>query len=124
MQHCCITTFCPYFRLVKGRYTIQSKRIAALLLMVIFIVIQIGKTLHTHSHSTQLFPNHAAGEVKQSGDCQICDFHLTKDCDGESAIIEAYVMKAFPTLCSYFLSFLTASIGLIYADRGPPTQSI
>jgi queuine/archaeosine tRNA-ribosyltransferase len=116
--------FCAYFRLVNGRYTIQSKRIAALLLMVIFVFIQVGKTLHTHSYSYQCFPYNAAQEIKQSADCQICDFHFSKDCDGERAFIEADVIKEFPILCSYFQSFLTASIGLIYADRGPPTQSI
>jgi hypothetical protein len=117
-QHCCKSYFFLYLRPVKRNNTILQKLLAFLLLMV-FLFIHVAKAVHRHERAATGFSFEL--KVQKSGDCAVCDYHLTKDADLQTANIESAqdVLSASCNIVCY-QSRLTSSIGLSYSDRGPP----
>jgi hypothetical protein len=98
--------------------------LTALLLLVVFLAVHIGKALHTHN--VVIATEKVSTEAKHTiaaPDCSICDYHLAKDSAIDFSIVAvATVQEPVLHIMSY-QSRHTASIGLSYADRGPPSKA-
>lgn len=81
---------------------------------------QLGKALHQHSHTAKPHPYIAGQELKAVSYCAVCDFHFSKDYDHDAITCAVPAIRVYALYICHFRSFLTASIGLVYADRGPP----
>jgi hypothetical protein len=102
---------------------IQARQFAAALLLLVFVFIHLGKALHIHRHSVQQYRTEAAQEFKVANDCAVCDFHFSKDGDPVPVAITFAAPVGFSNFTCCYQSFNTASIGLVYADRGPPASA-
>ena len=104
---------------MNPKATIKRKLIAACLL-VVFLVITVVKLFHSHEASGAVNYSLDIQQIEKSSECSICDYHFTKDTD--------YSVVAFAPKSPEFISVtqicyesrITSSIGLSYADRGPP----
>ena len=89
-------------------------------MLAVFLVITVVKLFHSHEALGAVNYSSGIEQVEKSSDCSICDYHFTKDSD--------YTVVEFATKTPEFISFIqicyesriTSSIGLSYADRGPP----
>jgi hypothetical protein len=103
-----------------NKKAIIQKQLTAFFLLVVFLFIHAVKVLHAHERNTSTCQEWSVSKVVEKGHCSICDYHFTKDAHNDFIIIELF-HKQLPTL--YFISYQsrkTSSIGLNYADRGPP----
>jgi hypothetical protein len=111
-----------YFRGVNRKTTIKKQLISGCLLAV-FLFISIVKISHTHETiDATNFPN-TIEHVETSSSCSICDYHFTKDADFEVPIFILAKPQTFLVTYTSYQSRITSSIGLNYADRGPPALS-
>jgi hypothetical protein len=105
---------------VNKNATIQ-KQVTAFFLLAVFLFIHAAKVLHSHeSNAASCQEWNATTLLEKSSHCSICDYHFTKDAHNDVVQI-VLTPKQQPSL--YFISYQsrkTSSIGLNYADRGPP----
>lgn len=104
---------------MNAKSTIQ-KQLLALLLIGVFLFIHVGKAFHSHELLGNTDNVCQTGQVSKSNDCSVCDFHFTKDT--EHQIITVNTEHPTPILVqhAFLQSRKASSIGLSYADRGPP----
>src|SRR3712207_988116 len=95
--------------------------VAAVLLLGLFMTVHVAKALHTHTGAST-FTKLADGKetIQSSKDCATCDYHFTKDSSSEIISFELVEPTAYQQLFFFYKSYLFASIGLHYSDRGPP----
>jgi hypothetical protein len=99
--------------------TIKQKLIAGCLL-ALFLFITISKLLHSHD---ALSDAQVSGieKVEAKSACPVCDYHLAKDVAFETT---TFPLEKLQAPSSHFIFYQTrgsSSIGLSYADRGPPS---
>jgi len=99
--------------------TIKRQLIAGCLLLVFSFIIA-AKLFHSHETiTTTNVSSHIEG-VEKSSDCAVCDFHFSKDADAAYQYVFEPVLPFNSTFLVSFQSEDASSIGLSYADRGPP----
>jgi hypothetical protein len=104
---------------VRPKATIKRQLISASLLAV-FLVITCVKLFHSHGALGETNYSMDIEHIEKNTDCSICDYHFTKDTDDS---VETFASNnpefiCFTSIC--YESRITSSIGLSYADRGPP----
>jgi hypothetical protein len=105
---------------VKRKKTI-IKKLLAFSGLVLFLFIHVAKAVHKHDKNGVKFSS--GTKVHLSTDCPICDYHITKDADLPTEDLLPEKETHFTCYHNTYFSRLTSSIGLSYADRGPPAQS-
>jgi hypothetical protein len=107
---------------VNSKASIKQKLIAACLLAV-FLLITGAKLFH--SHGALGAANYSLGieQIEKSSDCSICDYHFTKDADFSVIKFAPESIHFISYIHICYESRITSSIGLSYADRGPPALS-
>ena len=104
---------------MRGAHTI-SKQVIAFLLLGIFISIHAVKMLHTHNNAVASHLSFDGDMVEKKGDCNICDYHLTKDAAVVINHFELQPLHYVKVSKPFYKPHPFTSIGLYYADRGPP----
>jgi hypothetical protein len=94
--------------------------VIAFLLLGIFISIHAIKMLHTHTNTVATFHSFDGDQVEKKGDCSICDYHLTKDAVPFANFFEWQPLEYVKVSKPFYKHHPFTSIGLYYADRGPP----
>ena len=105
-----------------GRNRTILQYVTALLLLVVFLAVHVGKALHTHNAvETAINISIETKHTINSPDCSTCDYQLTKDSDLDFYTITVSIEQEPILHIITYQSRHTASIGLCYADRGPPS---
>lgn len=90
------------------------------MLLSIFLSIHVVKAMHTHTVASATNLSLEEVHVEKMTDCNICDYHLSK----EAMVASFHVHNKRTLPCNNFIPFYKthtpSSIGLSYADRGPP----
>ncbi|HEX2536512.1 MAG TPA: hypothetical protein VHK69_22370 [Chitinophagaceae bacterium] len=107
---------------MNRKRTIQ-KRLTAMLLVVLFLFIHVGKVLHRHETGARSHAYPAAAQWEKGGDCAVCDYHFTKDADLALSLPPLPAPQYSSTFLIHYQKASVASIGLPYADRGPPARA-
>jgi hypothetical protein len=97
-----------------------KKQFIAAGLLVVFMFITVVKLFH--SHDTHFAPHSSSHleQVVKDADCSICDYHFTKDTDFQNATFASQMAEVPRVVPVFYQSRTTSSVGLNYADRGPP----
>lgn len=103
----------------------MKSRWIAVFLMAVFVFIHVAKVLHSHENSAiACIESKAIAQVEKWNDCDICDFHFTKDSNHTVASYQLKLTQTFPIQHVLFQSRVSSSVGLSYSDRGPPAVFI
>lgn len=104
---------------MKNKSTIQKQVLAACLLAV-FLLITGAKLFHTHGAAGHTADSSYTEQVAKGGDCQVCDYHFSKDTDHLRDVFTPAKPLALSSKDISYESRTASSIGLSYSDRGPP----
>ena len=105
--------------MVNKTATIKKQGIA-FLLMAVFLFIHAGKLLHNHEQRFTAENSLTSEQVAKSADCSVCDFHLATDADGDVSFVTLSKHRLIKPQPFSYQSRTSTSVGLRYADRGPP----
>lgn len=86
---------------------------------MVFLFIHVAKAIHKHERPGITFSFQL--KVQKSSDCPICDYHIAKD--GDLPVVLFSPAQNMLPGCYQIIPYqsqLISSIGLSYADRGPP----
>jgi len=109
-----------YVCIMFKKESILKQFIAGCLLLV-FVSIHWSKLLHVHDHDKLLNKHSTCSTVlEKKASCAVCEYHLiTEECINGDIVPKPAVAYYTPSFC--FRSVQTvSSVGLSYADRGPP----
>jgi hypothetical protein len=119
IQHCCKY---PTFAFLTTRSSIFYKRMAALMLLLVFVAIQLVKTFHTHETVVLKPLTEKTAFSNLTHPCPICDYDFAKDKDHVYQSFQiAASGKYFPEFVQHATRILT-SVGATASGRGPPTS--
>lgn len=119
-KHCCKKQNFPYFRYVNKKATIRQQLTAGFLLAVL-LFISVARLLHSHDTTPPAAFSGQAVQVSASAECAVCDYHFTKDTDHHEIGLAIETPLPVTSFNCCYQSRTTSSIGLNYADRGPPS---
>ena len=76
--------------------------------------------MHTHTVASATNLSMDDERIEKMTDCNICDYHLSKD-----AVVTSLYVQSEHTIWAnnyvlFYKTYTPTSIGLSYADRGPP----
>jgi hypothetical protein len=100
-----------------------SKQVIAFLLLGIFVSIHAVKMLHTHTDTEAAQLQFDGDLIEKKGGCNICDYHLTKDAVTVASSFDLAQLHHANVSSSFYKRHPFSSIGLYYADRGPPATA-
>lgn len=121
--HILLNLYSPIFVPLKMNRTILLKRIAAFLMIVLFISIHIVKAHHGHGANTANHLSSINDNVKADTDCAICQYHFVKD--GALPFFQPTITPPAKLVKIYytFSTPVNTSIGLLSSNKGPPSFS-
>jgi hypothetical protein len=89
-------------------------------LLAVFSFISLLKLFHSHDNaSTSCIYTHVH-QAEKAVNCSVCDYHFAKDAEH---VFSAHAAPGEQAPLVYLISYQSraaSSIGLGYADRGPP----
>ena len=125
LQYGCNCHFIPTFVIVENKPLLQLKlkillkKVAALWLMSLIILIYLVKAFHTHAHSSNTAIDSHNSSLEHH--CSICDYDFIKDSDGSNVFLEIQDQQFYnPYNAADIAESHYIPLAIIFL-RGPPT---